>query len=277
MANLSTEMKRLYEEGLFPKSNYFSTERFATHYNNTQEFWYGLIKPIRLPILNALSAGYYALRAVWATLRAIGNLLILKPGPVGAALNDLAVHSSLSIALAVMAPIHVLSASLELLTRTISSWFGPEEPEVLSASVYAKYIEEVKELNKLAPFPPFTNTYISGPKFFTPYKEIGKFFSGLISPIAVPLETGYHSLHQASKGVIAALNCMANLLICKPNHTYESANDVGVHLSLAVYLAVMTPVNMIVEAMAVITCLGTTWFSACTDSEEPSSPSYPST
>ena len=127
MTNYNEELNTLTKNGLLPDNRYITAQRFTSHYRNTGEFYQGITAIAYMPIINGISACVYAMRAVWATLRALGNLLILKPGYTANAVMDLGFHSMLTIGLAVMAPIHALTSSLELLTRTISSWFTGQE------------------------------------------------------------------------------------------------------------------------------------------------------
>ena len=108
MTNYNKELKVLTDNGLLPNSQYIAAQRFTSHYKNKDEFYEGITPIAYLPIINGISACVYAIRAVWATLGAVGNLLILKPGYAANAVTDLRFHSMLTIGLAVMAPIHAL-------------------------------------------------------------------------------------------------------------------------------------------------------------------------
>jgi hypothetical protein len=270
MMPLSEQIAELQENQLLPNSKYISRARFLTHYENTKEFWEdGFGNIIVAPLFNTLVATYYTLNAVWATLRAVGNLLILKPVAAGEALYDFGTCITLTVALAAMAPIHALTAAIELLTRTASSWFtGAEPQEQWNPSLEERFAHEMKHFRSLLP----TKNYLNSSKFFRSHENVTSFLSSVYSPVGTFLGSGLFSLDQAFKAVISAIDCLANLAICKPQHALDALGYVGIHTSLAIALALMAPVNALVYGIACITRLGSTWVSACLDSEEPEQP-----
>lgn len=268
MANYREEINYLMEIGLVPSKDYIAPERFITHYADTTQFWGGLSAVAFLPIINGLGACYYAARTMWATLRAIGNLLILKPGLAGEAITDAGFGLTMSICLAVMAPIHALTQSIEVITRTISSWFvGKENVENLSENgLLTEFVTNVKPYQRAGKL--FSANYFNKSRFFSTYEGAFDCLAQMASPITTIFTTGYYSLSEACSGVNSAIECLANLLICKPGHALENLRDLSVHFSLAIGLAVMTPINALVESIAFISRLGSTWVSACTSPED---------
>ncbi|EHL30054.1 hypothetical protein [Legionella drancourtii] len=271
--SFTDELNALVKGGLLPDNNYLSTKRFFTQYENSVQFESGILKIGVLPIINGLAACMYGAAAIWATMRAVGNLLILKPGHALDAFVDCSTNLSLSLLIAVMAPIHALTDSVELLTRIITSWFIGKEPQdnLSKLGLPAKISAESNHYNHLL----LSSTYFQESRFFSPYKDVTSFLGQLISPANAFIETGFSSLSQALKAVISALNGIANVIICKPKHALEDFSDLGVHLSLSFTLAVMTPINTLIESLALLSRLGSTWVDACLGtSEEKPNPSF---
>ncbi len=267
MTSFTLESSSLQENGFLPSPTYFSASNFIAPYRNVRQFSIELIEPVVMPIANGLAACYYAMRAVWATLRTIGNLLILKPLDAVGSFGDVCVHTTLSFALAVMAPIHAIVDSIRLLTRTVASWIADEPTYDLSSLGFVeKFMLDVKELTDDERL--LSRDYFNKDRFFTAYPRVGDFFFGMGKPIFSPVVTVFESLYHADLALRDALVCIANLLIAKPRHAGEAARDFGVHLSLTVSLAVMAPINALIDAIAFVTRLGTTWHSACTADEE---------
>lgn len=267
------ELKALVKGGLLPDNNYLSTKRFLTQYENSVQLGDGLLKIGFFPIINGLLTCFYATKAIWATVRAVGNLLILKPGYALDAFFDCSANLSLSLLVAVMAPIHALTGSVELLTRIITSWFIGQEPQddLSKLGLSAKINAESNHFNDLLP----SSNYFRSSRFFSPYKNVTSFIEQLSSPVVTLFKTGYSSLNQAVNAVISALDGIANAIICKPRHALANLSDLGVHLSLSFVLAVMAPINALVESIAFISRLGSTWVDACIGtSEEKPNPSY---
>ncbi|RUR11672.1 type IV secretion protein Dot [Legionella sp. km772] len=265
MTNYNEELKTLSDNGLLPDNHYLAAKRFTRPYSNQGEFYYGIATIAYVPIVNGLSACVYAMRAVWATMRALGNLLILKPGYTVDAVRDAGFHSLLTIGLAVMAPINALTSSLELLTRTIASWFSGEEPiaDLSPLSFSARSAQESEQYKTLLP----SSSYFKGSRFFTPYQDALQCLGQLAAPVASGVSSGFSSLYQAAHAISAAINGLSNLVICKPRHALENVRDCSIHASLALSLAVMAPINALVEGLAFISRLGATWLSACIQPE----------
>ncbi len=270
--SFTKELNDLVKDRLLPGNNYLSTEQFFTPYENSTQLASGLLKIGIFPIINGLSACMYGAITIWATMRAVGNLLILKPGHALDAFVDCSASLSLALLVAVMAPIQALTASVELLTRIITSWFTGQEPQddLSKLGLFAKISAESDHYNHLLP----SSTYFQSSRFFSPYKNVTSVIGQLSSPVVTLFKTGYASLDHAVNAVISALNGIANVIICKPRHALEDLNNIGVHLSLSFALAVMTPINALVESIAFISRLGSTWVDACIGtSEEKPNPS----
>lgn len=267
MTSFSQEATALQGMGLLPKQGYLSPERFAAPYKNTEEFWQGLATPLLLPIGNGLVACFYAARAIWSVLRTVGNLAICKPIAASDALSDLSVEISLGLAVGIMAPINMLCSAIELVLRIASCWItGKEiEDDLSKENWFKKFAAEVKEIDHLLP----SSNYFMN-RFFNRYKEVSEFLGGAFYTVGIPFETGFHSLYHALRAVENALNCIANVIIAKPLHAQERFSNTSVDLSLSISLAIMTPINAIVQGIEVMTRLGTTWVSACMEGEEPS-------
>ncbi|KTD79432.1 hypothetical protein [Legionella waltersii] len=254
------------DNNLLPTKSYIAVKRFTEKYENTGKFWDGIGSIAIDPIFNGLTACYYALRAVWATLRAVGNLLVLKPGDALDAIKDAGFHLTMSICLAVMAPIHALTNAVELLTRTVSSWFRKSLPvESVESAENPSYLEQFAEqagqyTRNMIP----SASYFGASRFFLPYKDANKCLAQMASPFVMMGLTGFNSLYEAYSGVNSALECIANLLIGKPKEALKDLKDLSIHFTLAVSLAVMTPINFLVEGIAFLTRTGSTWYSACT-------------
>lgn len=259
MTSFSGEMASLDELGLLP--NYK-----VTSYKNPGEFWLGLAKPAYLPIANGLAACFYAVRAIWSVLRTVGNLVICKPMAASDALSDLSVEVSLGLLMGVMAPINLLCSAMEFMFNIASCWIAGKEitDDLSKNSWFKKFATDAGEVEHLLP----SSKYFMN-RFFNRYKDVGNFLGGVFYTAGMPIETGFHSLHHALRAVENALNCIANVIIARPLHAQECFRDASVDLSLTLSLAIMTPINALVQGIEVITRLGTTWVSACMEGEEP--------
>lgn len=265
MASYKQEVKTLQTGGLLPDAHYLSPERFVTPYQNTDEFWLGLGKPLYLPMANGLASCFYAVRAIWTALRVVGNLAICKPVAAGAAFDDLSIEISLTLALGIMAPINMLCSAIEFLFKTVSCWIAGKEisDDLSQQDWFQKFATESQELHHLLP----SSKYFKN-RFFNKYNDVGDFLGGAFYTIGIPFETGFHSLFQALESVYAALNCIANVIIAQPQQAEECFSNTSMHLSLSLSLAIMTPINLCVQAIEVLTRLGTTWVSACMEGEQ---------
>lgn len=165
-----------------------------------------------------------------------------------------------------MAPIHALASAIELLTRTVSSWFTGEEPrkDLSKLGFIAKFAEENAKRDDLLP----SSTYLNKARFFGRYNNVFEFLGQLINPAIIGIDTGINCLYRALLAANASIQCLVNLVICKPRHAKDNLVDFGVNLSLSASLLVMTPVNAIVEAIALITRLGATWLNTCFQGDE---------
>lgn len=273
MTNYNEELNALIRGGFLPNNQYLSTPRFTPPYQNTRELFQGVGLIACWPILNGISVCIHAMKAVWAALRAIGNMLILKPSHTVNALKEVCFHSMLTVALAVMAPIHALTYSLELLTRTISSWFTEEESvaDLSKLNYAAKSFEETQKYKSLLP----SSNYFKGSRFFSPYQDALQCLGQLAAPATSGISSGLGSLYQAVYAVSSAISCIMNIAICKPKHALEDLRDCSIHTSISLSLALMAPVNALVECLAFISRLGSTWLSACIrpETEEIATPS----
>lgn len=259
--NYHDEFTALTNHGMLPNSNYLSPQRFAAHFPDSADFWSHLALTAGLPIVNGLATCYYAVRAVWALIRAVGNLLILKPRYVAEALDNAASNIALSLCVAVMAPIHALTNSVAVLTRLIASWFIGEEPtENLSQRGLIKKFS--KEINKHATMLP-SSSYFKNSRFFAPYDDAVDLIGQGFAPVGIALQSGFYSLVQAANAVTDAINLLTNIAICKPRHALQDTRNLSVHFSLAVGLAVMTHINALVEGLSFFSRLLSTWIHAC--------------
>lgn len=258
MTSFSGEMASLEQMGLLPDYK-------VTSYKNTGEFWLGLAKPVYLPIANGLTACFYAARAIWSVLRTIGNLAICKPVAASDALSDLGTEISLGLIMGVMAPINMLCSAMQFMFNIASCWIAGKEitDDLSKKDWFKKFATDAGEVGHLLP----SSKYFMN-RFFNKYKDVGSFLGTVFYTAGIPIETGCHSLYHALRAVENALNCIANVIIAKPLHAQECFRDTSVDLSLTISLAIMTPVNAMVQGIEVITRLGATWVSACMEGEE---------
>ncbi|WP_133135805.1 type IV secretion protein Dot [Legionella rowbothamii] len=264
--NYHDEFTQLTKNGLLPDSNYLSSQRFTTQFPSSVEFWSHIGISCGLPLVNGLATCYYTARAVWAVMRAVGNLLILKPRYMADALDDVGSNITLGLCVGVMAPIHALTHLVELLTRLLASWLVGEEPRE-DLSKHGLIGKLSKEINKHPTTLP-SAAYFKGTRFFAPYEDAVDLISQFFSPISITLESSFGSLVEAVKGVGAAIDLITNITICKPRHALEDVRDLGVHFSLSLGLAIMTPINAMAESLAFITRLLSTWVQACGANEQ---------
>ncbi|MFT4060199.1 MAG: type IV secretion protein Dot [Legionella sp.] len=264
MAGFFEELKPQLDK-IVPESSYFSAKRFINPYENSKQFWEMLLKVGYLPIVNGLKACYYATRALWATVRAVGNLLIIKPGYAVDALRECSANLVLAFCSAIMAPVRALTASIELLTRILSSWFiGKESDDLSKMRLVDRFKKAYNSYGDLLP----SSSYFQSSRFFSPYENVMDFLGQLFSPLTTELDSGFRSLGHAFKAVISALDAIANVIICKPRHALENVQNLSMHLSLSFALAIMAPINALVESIVFISRLGSTWIAACASPEE---------
>lgn len=262
MVDFDAEYKKLAKSGLLPKSDYFLSS-YAKPYNKSEEFLVGLILPILQPIANIVAAIGTALDAILDALRFVGNLLIIKPHAAGHALSDMTTHTVLTFALAIMAPIHALSGSLQVLTRTIAAWFSNEPTNDLTNLDFSATFATKIKVNAVDYLLPSFRKY----QFFTPHSNVRSFLNSVATPVKTATLSGLYSLTFATFAVCNAIDLIANLIIAKPKHAGESGRDFSVHLSLALSLAIMAPINAWLYSIACITRLGSTWADAALQSE----------
>jgi hypothetical protein len=271
MTTLASEIEKLTSIGLLPDSDYLEKNRFITPYSKLTQFGVDLAYFPGLPIATALGAAYYSIGAVWATLRTIGNLLILRPGYAAESISDVGIDLTLAVGLAVMTPIHALISGITLLTRTIASWLRGEEPrdDLTKISLMEKFTLENKE-----PYLLLSADYFNKSRFFSPYKNVTKFLGQTIAPVATVVSSAFECLLHALGAISAAIKLLGNIVICKPRHALENARDLSVDISLTLSIALMTPINAIVETIAIVSRLGSTWVAACMrgDDEEMNQP-----
>lgn len=265
MTDYHKKIEVLVETKILPDSRFIAAERYIKPFQDEQSFYTGIVEIPLKPIYTGLYAAIFAAQAVWATLRAVGNLLILKPADAQDALADVAFSSLLTIALAVMVPIHAIALSFELLTRTISSWFmGTEAMDDLTPlNFIGKVTEEITSFDDLLP----SSTYLNHSRFFSPYPSAMECIQQFTSPMVIVVRSGYNLLSEAFAAMTSAIDGLSNVLICRPQHAIEHFHDCSVHIAITLGLAIMTPINALVEELAFISRLGTTWVSACADNK----------
>lgn len=262
MIDFNQEVRDLQNKGHLPHKDYFSQLNMPyTPYNNIQEFGQGLSKPIYLAIGNGVKTLEYAFRTIWAVTRAVGNALIGQRHDAFDALQDAGKNLTLTLALGIMAPIHALTASLEVLTRIISSWYAKEPIEGLTRYNFSEQLtEEIGQYDEdIVDICLPSSNYFKRERFVKPINDYSSFFASVVNPIAQLLVCGAFSLYHALHAVKAAIHLIANLVIAKPRHAGESVRDIGVHASLALSFAVMAPINAVVEAIACVTRIISTW------------------
>ena len=247
---LSQEVESLQKIGVLPDSNYLS----SAPYHSANQLYQGLAQPIGLPMLNGLLCVVHAVRALWAALRTVGNILIVKPNAAGDAFSDFATHTTLSLALAVMAPVHVLAKSLEVLIRTISSWFSAEPTTDLKGLGFGE------KISKESPA-------IKTPRFFTPHQDVVSFIGSVAAPFYQARSDGFYSLYHAVSAVKDAIDLIANIAIAKPQHAAQSLSDLGADLTLTLEFAMAAPIHALLHSIECITRLGATWGHAVMQNE----------
>jgi hypothetical protein len=253
MVNLRSEFDALQQEGILPDKNYFS--RFSKPYDNIADFWDGLITLITSPLVHTAATIFYAIYAVDAVLRTVGNLLIIEPVAAFYALADVSPHLAIVFAVVVMAPIHALTAALEVLTRTILSWFSEEPKAGLTELSFGETFKKQSENSTFL----LSSKNINRGRFFAPHKDVLSFLNSVATPLVSGIGSGFSSLSHAAQAVYLAIQLFANLVIAKPKHAGECARDFGVQATLAILLALMIPINVLVDFIAFITKLGSTW------------------
>ena len=267
MVSLITEFEELKSSGLFPNKDFLSLGRLTIPYADVNELGTGISEIAWKPIINGLNALWHALNAVWAALRVVGNLLILKPNHAAEAGKECGIYALLTLGLTVMAPIHALSSALELLTRIISSWFtGEKEPtdDLSKLSLASRWLKESNDYTNLLP----SSNYLNKSRFFSPYANAIECLEQLlVKPISTFAKSGLGALLRALVVVMDAIECIANLTIGKPRHAWDNLLDCGVHSSLSVSLAVMAVVNPLIEGIAFVSRLSSTWVSSCMQPE----------
>jgi hypothetical protein len=265
---IEEEIAYLIEQRNLPSAYDVSLQRFINPYENISQILTTLDPIVLFPISNAIQVIKYSLQAIWAVLRAVGNLLILKPNFALDAIYDVAIDSTLAIALAVMAPIHALSHSLELLTRMVTSWFiGSESTDDLSTQTFNENF--LREWDKMGTFYPSSKYLYPAASFFSPHENVGSFLNSLAAPPIMILSNGLISLGLALGAVGATIKCLSNLLICKPKHALECLSELGILTSLTIGMTAMLPINGIIASINAITRLGATWETACADNSTP--------
>ena len=127
----------------------------------------------------------------------------------------------------------------------------------------AKSSEEIQKNKSLLP----SSTYFKSSRFFSPYQDALQCLEQLAAPAVSVFSSSLGSLYQAANAINSAISCLTNLAICKPRHALENLRDCSIHTSISLALIVMAPINALVESLAFISRLGTTWISACIQPE----------
>ena len=265
MTIFKNEIEQLVNNDYLPGANYWSSNRYIKPYKDTGMFWNGVLSVVKMPLLNTVLAFEYALLSIWAIVRAIGNLLIIKPSYAMDAAYDVSTYATLSIALAIMAPIHALTYSVEILTRLVTSWFSEKATDNATNDASPNLTYEARFFNTYHLFNQFlpSATYIEENKFIDPHENVLSFLYSAAFPFILMGFNGFYALTEALLLMINATECLTNLLIAKPQEALVNVQDMGIDLSLSISLALMTPINGMVGAIAFITRLGSTWISAC--------------
>lgn len=251
---------------IVPNASYVGVKRFFSPYTGTNDLYNSLGPIVKYPIITALYSINYAIKAVWATLRAVGNLLILKPKAASTAFNDLCVGFTLSMTLAVMTPIHALTHAIEVLTRMATSWFSGQESRS-DLTPFKNRLDEVINRFSTSSLLPNANN-IKEAKFFEHCDDVFEFFVAMFFPFGRLINGGVLSLLYALQSVSEATNFLANIAICKPRHAKECLENLGIHFTLSLSFALMAPINALIYEIAFMTRLGATWVKAAARPEE---------
>ena len=282
MTDFFKESKKLQENKLLLSSRDFTKVKYTAIYSNVGSLWTNAALPVITPIANAFLSIVWASSAAWAALRTVGNLLIMKPNLALNAFDDFGARFVLSIAMALMAPVNLILGTITLLTRLVSTWFklpsiiaserlkaepmdinsGQTAPKTFLEKLVNESSTQVK--NDLLP----SEKYINSAKFFTPIKSVTDLLGTVLSPVGMPIRGAVNSAVKGVQTAYELLICVSNLLICKPKHAGDSLRNAGAHLTLSLALAAMIPVNALIEALIVMTRLGSTWKAAITDGND---------
>lgn len=261
MSNYKEEIDYLNTVGLLPYSDYIPLVRFTTGYENSIQLATGSAFLLLYPAANVVFSCHHLMKTLWATLRAVANCFMLNPKSGLDALCDAGFHAGLSLALAGMAFVHVVTYSVELLSRTVAAWFsGSERTNTLSELTLAEaYAGQYQRQEQRIP----SSAYVASSRFFSAYQGGVSVLKQCAAPVVMVAETGYHCLEQALRAVLSVFDCLIHLVLCKPQHAIEHVRDLSIHLSLSLILAFMIPINAAVETLVIITRLATTIASGC--------------
>jgi|GEM_PF-5299827 len=265
------KIKWQQNHNLLISSSYLNNTRFTRAYRSKEDLWGSLTNPLIMPCTNLVFMTGYALRTIYALLRLVGNLLILKKDDAKNAGLDASARFSLMLAHAIMAPINALAYSATLFTRLVASWINNSRATVSQEdldSLDRKFHNAANELPSYVAFGDETELASHG--FFKPYQDLSELAQGVFSPILETTISAAVLIHQTLLATWSALSCVSNLLIGQLSLANDNLKDVGVHGSLMIGLATITPIQALITSISVITNIGATWHSACIDSENAS-------
>ena len=122
------------------------------------------------------------------------------------------------------------------------------------------FFEEVSILQDEGILPNWN--YLHSSRFTAPYEHIGAFWEEVRSPVVLPIINGLYAVYYALRAVWSALSALSSLCIFRPGEAIDASLDFGVHISLAIALGVMAPVNAIIQSVELLTRIIASWFSA---------------
>lgn len=266
------KIKWQQKHNLLISSSYLNNTRFTRAYRSKEDLWGSLSNPLIMPCTNLGFMTVYALKTIYALLRLVGNLLILKKDDAMNAGLDASARFSLMLAHAIMIPINALAYSAALFTRLAACWINPfpaateDTPELESFDT--KFDKATEALSNYVAFGDETELVNHG--FFRPYRDLYELAQGVFSPILETTISAAVLIHQTLLATWSALSCVSNLLIGQLSLANDNFKDIGVHGSLMIGLAIITPIHALITSISVITNIGATWHSACIDSENAS-------
>lgn len=268
MSDYNAEIEQLQKYLLLPSMDLIQPSRFISNYKTPEDLWWGIASPITQPIFGLITSLVEALRSVWGILRFIGNVLILKFNDAGTALQDASVYFVLSLAVALTSPVNAALYTIELLTRVVTSWFTPEESDanLLQTGFSEKFTNKADGYVSSNLLP--SENYLKRMGFFNKYSTVSQFFVQVAKPVIKPVTNVGYSFEHVVFSVIEALYGVSYLLIGQPMHAGEAFLNTSVEFSLSVALAVMAPVNALVNTIPIATRLGSTWYDAVFSSDE---------
>lgn len=268
--NYEKQRLEAQQAGLIPsKQKMFNKKRFYAVYDHVFDFWKGLAMPFLMPLSGLFQTIIKMCEAAWALIRVVGNLLIIKPALASVALKDSAFYFSVAVTILVTMPINAVLFSAELFSRNIASWLSKEQErttDLPNTSLYQRFTKGIEPCIKAYAIP--TQTNVNKAKFFTPYTGFNEVVIQVITPVAKTADNLIQCLSEILQAIYDLLTSASNLVIAKPQHALDDLKSVSIHLAISIVLAVVIPVNVLLDTTATVSRFGATWYNAYNSEEE---------